>query len=395
MTPYKYLSAKHLFIFGALLVTAISALEVSRGRAYNYEIFLRGTSELWQGLDCYSEAFRERNSFVLSPDKQMTEFLYLPAFALPFVVFLAMPVWLGAMVWNVFNYVSFFLILRYMPGLADRNRTQCFLFLLFIMAQNVFSFQYNFTVLNMFLLSFLLLEKERYWWAILLLTFSGVTKIYGFFLMPILLFYPQFWKNVARTAVCLAAWLLLPVVFGGWQHLTTLYEHWFGYIIGHADTRDFSSVRQLLRVYLGYDMAAYENIMLGAVGILTSLPILLWAKRLGATLEQRYQVFAILIALPVVWGGHTEKVTFLIPMAGYFLWCVSRGALTLTDKVLLWSSFFLFGIVPIDILCPSAVLHTLIFDNDANTGLMLNVILILLIWCRMVWKSYVEPAVRP
>ena len=386
----KLLSQRWLFVFGIVLVTVISLLEISRGRAYNYEIFLRGTSELWQGINCYTPEFMERNVYTLLPEKHMTEFLYLPPFALPFVVFKLFPVWLGALLWNLFNFVCFFLVMRRLPGLTDRHRSLCFLYLLFVMAQNVFSFQYNFTVLNMFLLTFLLLEKRRFWWAILVITFSGITKVYGLFMLPMLLFYPQFWRNVARTIACTLLWLCLPVIFGGPQHLIDLYEHWLQYIISHADSRPFSTVRHLIRTYTGYDMAAYENILLAAAGIFASLPILLRFKWLGATLQRRYQVFGILIALPVLWGGHTELVTFLIPMAGYFLWCVARGEVATVDKVLLVLSVIILGMVPIDVLCPSVVLKTLIFDNANKTGLVANVILLLVIWTRMVWLTYGE-----
>ncbi|MCF0192901.1 MAG: DUF2029 domain-containing protein [Prevotella sp.] len=383
----KYLTQRNLFLFGAVIALAVSLIEISRGRAYNYEIFLRGTQELLDGINPYTLDFMTRNHYVMKPESTMTEFLYLPAFALPFSLFTLLPVWLGALLWNVFNYVSFFFILRYLPSLTDKHRKMIFLFMLPLMAQNMFSFQYNFTVANMFLFSFLLLEREKYWWAILIITFSGITKIYGFVMLPILLLYPQLWKNIGRTIACIALWILLPIIYGGPQHLVSLYTNWLDYILVHAESRIFFTIRQIIRVYTGFDMGAYENILLIAVGIIVSLAILLRYKTLRATLSSRYCVFGILISLPILWGGHTELVTFIIPMAGFLLWYFTTESTTLYDKILLWAGFIILGVVPIDILCPVSIKNILIYNYDTDTGLFLNVIVAMLMWVRMIQRQ--------
>ena len=380
----KYLTQRNLFLLGVVIALAVSLLEISRGRAYNYEIFLRGTQELWRGINPYTLDFMTRNHYVMKPEALMTEFIYLPAFALPFAVFTLLPVWLGALLWNVFNYVSFFLILRHLPALTDHHRQLVFLFMLPLMAQNMFSFQYNFTVANMFLFAFLLLERERYWWAILIITFSGITKIYGFVMVPMLLLYPQLWKNIGRTVACTALWVVLPVVFAGPQHLVSLYTHWLDYILTHAESRVFFTVRQITRVFTGFDMGAWENIMLAAVGLIVSIAILCRCKTLSATLSRRYCVLGTLISLPILWGGHTELVTFIIPMAGFLLWYFTTPRTTLFDHILLWAAFIILGIVPIDILCPVALKNILIYDYATDTGLFLNVIVTMVMWVRMI-----------
>jgi hypothetical protein len=68
-------------------------------------------------------------------------------------------------------------------------------------------------------------------------------------------------------------------------------------------------------------------------------------------------------------------------MVGYAIWYLCSST-TRFDKVLLWINFVLLGILPIDILCPSAV------SNLILAKLNLGIIIFAITWGIMVYKTF-------
>ena len=378
----KYVTLRGVFIFGLVLAVVISALEISRGRCYNYEIFARGVQELWQGLNPYV-GFMDRHVYEGMPERHLDNFIYLPAFGLPFV-FALLPWWLGAFVWNVFNFVCFCAAVRLLPGLTARRQRLVLLFALPLMCQNLFSFQYNITVVNLFLFAFVLLERQRYWWALLLVAFTAVTKIYGLVIFGMVLFYPQFWRNVGRSVVCLVLLALSPMIFGGWEHMVTLYGDWYAALVRHEVRSYFDTVSRVAHLYLGIDLLQQYGQAVLCLVALAIAALAIWRRKVVCTLDKRYQMLGILIVLPVLWGNNTEPVTFLLPVVGYLLWYTHTENLAWWDEVVFWCMLVFLCLLPIDIVCPRSVYHILIYNLETDTGLSLNVITLLAAWLRMV-----------
>ena len=59
------------------------------------------------------------------------------------------------------------------------------------------------------------------------------------------------------------------------------------------------------------------------------------------------------------------------------------GALLLFDKVLFWAVFAVVVVMPVDVLCPPAVMR-------AFYGVQLNLWLLIVLWARMVYTAFIR-----
>lgn len=89
----------------------------------------------------------------------------------------------------------------------------------------------------MFLFAYSLLERDKGFWAVLLIMVSGFTKIYGIFQLAMLLFYPHFWRNLGYAALIGIAFLLAPAVNMPLTELPDYYGQWIGALTEHPGTR--------------------------------------------------------------------------------------------------------------------------------------------------------------
>lgn len=360
-----------LYALGLVLTLAITILEASRGRALNFYIYSEATLDFLNGISPYI-GWNDRHT--------LDVFLYLPPFNSLFAPLTLLPQWLGAIVWNVFNFHLLFLAMSLTCKAVGKGLRFMSLYSLLVMGQALFSFQYNITIACLFLFSFILLEKGHYWWALLLIVISGATKVYGFFELAIFVCYPQFWKNVGRGLLLLAAVLLLPALTVGFDGLAALYSGWYTAIDVHS-YRPFETMTRLILVATKLDLYAYGNLMLAVVALALTVAIIAMRKRFG-TFGRRAQLLGIIMVTIILWGTNSERNTYLIAILGHALWYLTTTRHSWLDKTLLASNFLLVTLVPIDVLCPRPVLNILIGTCA------LNVLSMLLTWLRMLYVTF-------
>ena len=87
----------------------------------------------------------------------------------------------------------------------------------------------------------------------------------------------------------------------------------------------------------------------------------------------------------VIMSEAAEFTTYTIAAAGYALWYFSEEARPLVDKILFWCIFVLFGVMPIDILCPTPVC---LFCHKT---LWLGVWIFTIAWVRMIYLTCKRP----
>lgn len=130
----------------------------------------------------------------------MRFFLYTPVFSVLFTPFAVLPAWLGPFVWNLFNYTMFFAAVFTLPArFTHRPKVPYFSLYVADSCPEPAVVQYNIPVAYIFLFSYSLLERNKGFWAVLLIMVSGLTKIYGIFSLALLVCYPRFWRNAVMS----------------------------------------------------------------------------------------------------------------------------------------------------------------------------------------------------
>lgn len=373
-----FLNPRNLYVIGLLLVLALSVSEVTRGRHKNFMIFAESTKLFWQQIAPYGANWPPAGFPV-----RLDYFLYGPLFNILFAPFAYLPAWLGPIVWNVFNFTLWFAAIFTLPGKFTREeKCKSFLFTFLILACTQLSFQYNVAVGYTFLFAYSLLERDKGFWAVLLIMVSGFTKIYGIFQLAMLLFYPHFWRNVGYAVLIGIACLLAPAVNMPLAELPDYYGQWVGALTEHPDTRTWMNVFYLRPLGL---LPYRTYVQIGVLALLAVGVLANWRSwRLPFF---RIACLAILMGYVILFSNSSEGHTYVIMLIGYqmWYWTMRRGGgeIRLADKIAYWATFVIVVVMPVDVLCPPKVMQLFY-------GWQLNLWLLLALWLRMCWTAFIR-----
>ena len=370
------MNQRNLFVVGMLLVLALSVSEVARGRHRNFMIFAESTRMFWSGTAPYGDNWTQAVP-------HLDYFLYGPLFNILFAPFAFMPAWLGPVVWNLFNFTLWFAAVFTLPAMSRAEKCRSFMYTFLILACTQLSFQYNVAVGYMFLFAYTLLERGRGFWAVLLIMISGFTKIYGFFALGLLLLYPppQIGRNMLYVAVIAVAFALAPAVNMPLADLPAYYGEWFSALMSHKDTRTWMTVFYMrplgLLQYRTFVQAGV--LLLLAAGLLANL-------RFRDRRFLRLSALAVMMGYVILFSNSSESHTYVITLIGYMVWyhaMMRAGMLRALDRFMFWAVLAVVVVMPVDVLCPPAVMRVF-YDAQINMWLLL------VLWLRICYTAFVR-----
>lgn len=362
-----FLNPRCLFWLGMTITFLATTIEVVRGRNTNYFDYQDSTRMFWEGLTPYTLEFAQAHALY---------FLYLPVFCVIFAPIFLLPWWLGPYVWNIGNFVLFSLAIWMLPKPLAPHRTKIYLFLLSVLMQSIFCYQYNTVVCYIFIFAFILLEKNKPFWAVLLIMISATTKIYGAAELVLLFCYPKTLRNFGYAALCGAGLLLLPAINPSFDNFISLYQGTVDMINTHHSAVDYVG----LLFARGLKPLLLPNYRLVQMGVLAILALLFfWRYKRWQNFEFRVQALAIVMGYIILFSDSPETHTYIIPLTSYAMAFWLRPKRTWLDWTLFWLLFVNFGILPTDVLCPSW-LHEYIHET-----FWLDVYTYFICWLRIVW----------
>ena len=373
------LSTKERVYFSGLIITlGITFKEVLAHTTTNFQIFSFGSLDFWTGTNPYLNW-----DHISLLGKSLDKFLYGPLFSILFTPFAVLPFWLGPFCWNIFTYSLFcFSVFNLPDRFTFLQKRFVFLYSALLLFATLLSVQFNPVVAAIFLLSFTLLEKDKGFLAVLLIMISGFIKIYGFFELAILFFYPGFMKKTLYAIFISIGLFLLPVLNIPGSQILHYYMNWFSTLTGHLAGFQNYSLFRLPELFSG-PVGNISGIISVAVFLLLFGAAMLQLKIFRKSFLQRVRFLGIIMGWIILFSTGSERHTYVIAAAGYVIWYLTV-AHTLTDKILLWINFILLGIIPIDIFCPVTI-SDIILDR-----LFLGIIFFAITWGVMVYKTFAE-----
>ena len=360
--------SRNIYWLGFVIAVAASLIELLRGGAENYCVFRDATQQFWQGINAYTPEF---------VDVHHRYFIYSPIFCVLFAPFAFLPFYIGGLAWNLFGYTVFYFAVKNLPGTLSEKAPYMMLYLLLTVAQSLFCFQYNLLVAAIFLWAFVLLERDKAFWAVLLIMLSATTKIYGAVELALLLCYPRFWRNIGWVALTGLFFVLLPALHGGIEGLLTGYQNWLTQLTDHHQSTgvyySILFVPGIKAIALPY-MRIFQASVLGVLAVLFFLCHDRWSEY-----SFRVGVLSVLMGYIVLFSEAAEYTTYTIAMTGYALWFFHQDNRPVVDKVLFWALFVLWCVMPIDLFCPSKLC------NYLHSTLWIGVLTYTVAWVRMIY----------
>ena len=356
-----------VFWLGLVIVLLATSLEVFRGRNTNYFDYQDSTRMFWEGLSPYNLEYAQAHQIY---------FLYSPVFSVLFAPIFYLPWWLGPYVWNIGNYTLFSLAIKWLPQQLDKYKHYIFVFLLSVILQTVFCYQHNIIVAYIYLFAFILLERGKSIWAVLLIMISACTKVYGAAELAILFCYPKVWRNLGYALLFGAILLCLPLLNPNFEHPFTLYQQMFDMIASHHSDSDYIGIlfAVALKPFLLPNYRLVQVVVLAILGALFFLRYKRWGD-----FRFRVQALGVLTGFMILFSDCPETHTYIICLPFYAMAFWLQPKRTWLDWTLFWSLVFNFMILPTDVLCP-AWLH-----NFIHRTFWLDVYTYFFCWLRMIW----------
>lgn len=370
-------SPKSIFLFGLFFGFAVTLKEVNSSSYNNFLIILYSTFDFWNGVDPYADWFH-----LDLKGRPLGVFIYLPLFNVLFTPFTIFPAWLGTFLWNFFTYTLFYQSIFNLPEkYTFRKKKFIFLITCLLLFATMLSMQFNPIVAAIFLFSYTALENKNYFLAMLLISISGLTKVYGIIQFSMFLFYPKFWKNTFFSVFTFLALFAIPLIKYSPNQLFNLLISWKEAIAFHSTKQGgfYSIYRPFFEIS---DLIGKYNTIISAIIFLILIGMLLFKLTMFKTsFSKRAQYLGILMSWAILFSLGAELHTYVIAMTGYAIWYVNTNT-TKIDKVLLWLNFVLLAIFPIDILCPVFISKVIL--GDLNMG----IITFATTWFIMVYKTF-------
>ena len=362
-----FLDPRCLFWLGMTIALIATTIEVVRGRNTNYFDYQDSTRMFWEGLTPYTLEFAQAHSLY---------FLYLPVFCVLFAPIFLLPWWLGPYIWNIGNFVLFSLAIWMLPKPLAPYRTKIYLFLLSILMQSIFCYQYNTVVCYIFIFAFILLEKNKPFWAVLLIMISATTKVYGLAELALLFCYSKVWRNFGYAILCGAVLLMLPALNPHVHSLSALYQGTLDMINTHHSSADYTGIL----FARGLKPLLLPNYRIVQIAVLAILGLLFfWRHQRWHDFRFRVQAMAVMMGYIILFSDSPETHTYIIALSGYQMAFWLQPRRTWFDWTLFWLLVVNFMILPTDVLCP-AWLHNFIHET-----LWLDVYTYFFCWLRIVW----------
>ena len=358
---------KFVFGLGLLVVLAATTIETLRGRATNFYAYYDATNMFWAGINPYTLEYVEAHSIW---------FLYTPVFTTIYALIFLLPEWLGPYVWNVFNYVMLCMGIRLLPKPLAPFRTRIFLFMLLLILQSAFCFQYNMVVCYIFLFAFILMERGKPLWATLLIMISATTKYYGAIELGLLMCYPRFWRNIGYALMWGVVLLLLPMINTAFDNVFALYRSMWDSYESHRSAVNYSG----LFFARGLKPWLLPNLRVVQMGVLLVISALFfWRYKRWHDFRFRVETLAVMMGYIILFSDSPETHTYMITLTGYQMAFWLQPERTKFDWVLYWLLFVNFCILPVDAICPTPV-YRFFHDN-----FWLDVYCMTIAWLRVIW----------
>ena len=356
-----------VFCLGLVVVLTATTIELLRGRATNFYDYYDATNMFWAGISPYSLEFIEAHSIW---------FLYTPVFTTIYAPIFLLPEWLGPFVWNGFNYCMLCLAIKTLPQPLAPYRMKIFLFLLLLILQSTFCFQYNMVVCYIFLFAFTLLENGKPFWATLLIMISATTKYYGAIELGLLLCYPKFWRNMGYALFWGVVLLLLPTINTAFDNVFVLYKDMWGTYESHRGAADYPG----LFYAPGLKSLLLPNLRIVQLSVLVLIgAMFFWLNKRWSDFRFRVETLAVMMGYIILFSDSPETHTYIIALSGYMMAFWLQPQRSRFDWILFWLLFINFCILPVDALCPTPVYR--FFHNN----FWLDVYCMTIAWIRVIW----------
>lgn len=360
-----------------LLAMLAAIAEISRGllSINNYEIF----------AGVFHHTLRQSNLYLPYPGEYVDTNHYGPLFSILIAPFALLPDYLGCFLWCVANAWVLFYAIRQLQ-LTRYQQNIILLIGLVEMMTSIHNVQFNPMLTGWIILSYVLVEKEKDFWATLFIVAGFLIKIYGIAGIAFFWFSRHKWKFAVSFIFWFMVLFCLPMLISSPAFIIQSYKDWYHSLVEknaqNIDSQDTNvmqdiSVMGMIRRIFHYDHLRNFFITVPAA-ILYALPFLRIQQYKQPTFRMTY-LCLVLIGV-VIFSSSAESSTFVIAVTGIGIWGVIQDSAQKKITILLMAMVVLFTSLSATDLFPRYVREHFILTYS------LKALPCFIVWCLLVWQ---------
>ena len=292
-------------------------LEFFRNRYNNYIIFKQ---VFYHSLD-------RLNLYNYYPSQYDDSNHYGPLFAIIIAPFAVMPDIFGSLLWSSFNAVVLFYCIFKMPLKHDYKLLIAILCTI-EMANGMWSNQFNSIEASFILLSFLLIQKQKDFWAPCFIVLGTFIKLYAIIGLAFFLFSKNKKMFVLGCFTWAIVFYLLPMIISSPEYVNTCYHDWYMSLVDKNNinvsltSSTDASIMGIVRRFS--QNASIPNTPFIVVGVILYLiPFLRFSQY--KFLSFRLVCLASSLMLIILLSSSSEHPSYIYPMLGVSIWYILLG----------------------------------------------------------------------
>jgi hypothetical protein len=354
---------KFLFWIYTLTTLAVSIHKYFIGTINNFLIFRTSFYNLIALNDLYA----------LYPQFHYDHYKYSPAFALLMAPIAALPEFLGVIVWNLINVLPLYFAVCLL-SLPAKKKTLILWIILIELVTSIQNTQSNGLYAALFVLTFVLLENRKNFWAALMVVLSAYIKIFGGIAIVLFIIYPDRLKSMLYLLFWFIVLALLPLLVIPLDQLVFLYGSWYELLTRDVANLYGLSVMGILQEWFGVKLS---NTLIMIIGLALLLIPLLKSANFKSR-EFRYLFLSSLLIWSIIFNHKAESPMFVIAVTGVAIWYVMQ-------KPGLWANLLLGLTLVLTSISVTEITPVYLRKNIIQPYL-LKVVPCILVWVRVFWE---------
>jgi hypothetical protein len=298
---------------------------------------------------------------------------YGPVFGLLIAPFALLPDWLGVCLWNLFNTLLLFYAISKLP-LSNKNQAFIYWFVLIEFMTAEQNLQTNPIIAALFILTFIMFEKEKPFWAAFFITLGGFIKLYPFLGAAFFLLYPQKGKFLLSMILWSIVIFALPLLVVSPQQLIINYQQFYSSLAQKIITNHQISLTGLIKFNLFPNISSFYVM---GIGVLIFISAYLRKEAFEQKTFKLLFMSSVLI-WSVIFSPGAESPTYIIAMTGVAIWFVVSEKNTLNIGLVIFA-FILTSLSPTDII-PHHIRYDIIQAHA------LKALPVVLIWFKVIYQ---------
>lgn len=345
----RYLAAKPdtgfaIFVAAALIVSIVEYLKGIKplygANYFHYNNYIIFKSSLFNLLN-------QVNLYAPHPEQYFDLYKYSPSFPLLMAPMAWFPDWLGLTLWNAINTLPLFFAIMLLPNLSAGVRTTISWLVIVDVMTSLHNAQSNGIMAGLFILAFVLMERERLVWAALCIVLMIYIKLFGAVALLLFALYP----GKLKSALAVVGWTIViglaPLLLVDPTYLAQQYSGWLKLLSADVSRSYGVSLLGLIQSWTGISPPKLWPLIAGAVVLI--LPVVRFNQ--FKSFAFRLMLLASVLIWVVIFNHKAESSTFVIASCGVALWYFADRR-SLFHHILLVASLLLVTFSPTDLFPP-------------------------------------------